>query len=144
MVRSSAPAECVTSARGREKSNPGDWPAGWQGLSVASPQRTRRRLATSDAVTQPDSEIVPKHEENPLGANWDATVMPPQDILDPSGATHWTVQRQDDNGNRFIVATGLTREQAEQLAASFEARGHKQLYWVELNQSQGDTGTGAD
>lgn len=39
--------------------------------------------------------------------------------------------RQDDNGNRYLVAKGLTREEAERQAAQFEARGHKQLYWVE-------------
>ncbi|MFI6152181.1 SPOR domain-containing protein [Kitasatospora sp. NPDC051170] len=41
------------------------------------------------------------------------------------------VMRQDDNGNRFLVAAGLERAEAERLAAEFEARGHKQLYWVE-------------
>ncbi|GAA2776132.1 NUDIX domain-containing protein [Kitasatospora aburaviensis] len=41
------------------------------------------------------------------------------------------VMRQDDNGNRFPVADGLARDEAERLAAEFEARGHKQLYWVE-------------
>jgi 2'-5' RNA ligase len=43
----------------------------------------------------------------------------------------WAIHRQDDNGNRFVVRTGLRREEAERLAAEFEARGHKQLYWVE-------------
>ncbi|MFJ4595939.1 MULTISPECIES: SPOR domain-containing protein [unclassified Kitasatospora] len=41
------------------------------------------------------------------------------------------VMRQDDNGNRFLVAAGLDRVAAERLAVEFEARGHKQLYWVE-------------
>jgi len=40
------------------------------------------------------------------------------------------VMRQDDNGQRFRVVGGIGREAAEQLAAEFEARGHKQLYWV--------------
>ncbi len=43
----------------------------------------------------------------------------------------WTVWRQDDNGNRFEVRRLATREEAESLAAEFEARGHKQFYWVE-------------
>ncbi|MFJ8042883.1 SPOR domain-containing protein [Kitasatospora sp. NPDC096147] len=43
----------------------------------------------------------------------------------------YRVMRQDDNGNRFLVAKGLTRPAAESMAAEFEARGHKQLYWVE-------------
>jgi hypothetical protein len=43
----------------------------------------------------------------------------------------WTVYRQDDNGNRFVVSTRLTREEAERLVTEFEARGHKQVYWAE-------------
>ena len=43
----------------------------------------------------------------------------------------WTVHRQDDNGNRFVVETGLSREDAERLVAMYEARGHKQVYWAE-------------
>ncbi|MFE0458010.1 SPOR domain-containing protein [Kitasatospora sp. NPDC058965] len=46
-------------------------------------------------------------------------------------APAWRVMRQDDNGNRFLVARGLGREEAEELARTFEARGHKQLYWTE-------------
>ncbi|WP_199881718.1 SPOR domain-containing protein [Streptomyces sp. CB03911] len=43
----------------------------------------------------------------------------------------YRVMRQDDNGNRYLVAGGLGRAEAERLAAEFEARGHKQLYRVE-------------
>ncbi|MFF3594978.1 SPOR domain-containing protein [Kitasatospora indigofera] len=43
----------------------------------------------------------------------------------------YRVMRQDDNGNRYLVAGGLDQAEAERLAAEFEARGHKQLYWVE-------------
>jgi hypothetical protein len=46
-------------------------------------------------------------------------------------AGSWAVHRQDDNGNRFVVRSGLGREEATRLAAELEARGHKQLYWVE-------------
>ncbi|RKE20945.1 hypothetical protein [Streptomyces sp. TLI_171] len=49
---------------------------------------------------------------------------------DDPGGPH-RVMRQDDNGNRFLLARGLGRAEAEALAAEFEARGHKQLYWVE-------------
>ena len=48
----------------------------------------------------------------------------------PTDAT-WAVHRQDDNGNRFVVRTGLSREEAERLVAEFETLGHKQHYWVE-------------
>lgn len=43
----------------------------------------------------------------------------------------WVVWRQDDNGNRFVVARKASRAEADELAAEMEARGHKQLYWVE-------------
>jgi len=41
------------------------------------------------------------------------------------------VLRQDDNGNRECLARCATREEAAAIAAAFEARGHKQVYWVE-------------
>jgi hypothetical protein len=40
------------------------------------------------------------------------------------------VWRQDDNGNRFVVERHLSRDEAERLAAEFEARGHKQVYAI--------------
>ncbi|MFF2750107.1 SPOR domain-containing protein [Kitasatospora sp. NPDC058048] len=45
----------------------------------------------------------------------------------------YRVMRQDDNGNRFLVAKGLDRAEARRLADGFEARGHKQMYWVEAD-----------
>ena len=43
----------------------------------------------------------------------------------------WSVWRQDEHGNRFEVARDLARDEAHRAAAAFEARGHKQRYWVE-------------
>jgi hypothetical protein len=42
----------------------------------------------------------------------------------------WVVWRQDDNGNQYEVSRLATRAEAEELAATMEARGHKQIYWV--------------
>jgi hypothetical protein len=42
----------------------------------------------------------------------------------------WIVWRQDDNGNQFEVARHERRADADALAATMEARGHKQTYWV--------------
>ena len=39
--------------------------------------------------------------------------------------------RQDDNGNRYAVAEYPTRDAAAGALVEFEARGHKQIYWVE-------------
>ena len=50
-----------------------------------------------------------------------------------SSDSEWTVHRQDDNGNRFVVREGLSREEAERLVAELEALGHKQLYWAAVS-----------
>jgi hypothetical protein len=55
--------------------------------------------------------------------------MDPTDKTSDSSASTWMVCRQDDNGNRFVVQTGLSYEEAERLVGVYEARGHKQLYW---------------
>lgn len=52
-----------------------------------------------------------------------------------AGDLNWEVHRQDDNGNRFVVETGLSRAAAERLVALLEGRGHKQLYWAEQRDS---------
>jgi hypothetical protein len=43
----------------------------------------------------------------------------------------WTVMRQDDNGNRYELARVTSRCEAESLMRRYEARDHKQIYWVE-------------
>lgn len=42
----------------------------------------------------------------------------------------WILMRQDDNGNRVEMARFAVRAEAEAAAEEFEARGHKQMYWV--------------
>ena len=46
----------------------------------------------------------------------------------------WELWRQDDTGNRFLVARGR-REELEQQRLQFEALGHKQMYWVARSRS---------
>lgn len=43
----------------------------------------------------------------------------------------WRVMRLDDNGNTLEVAVASCEAEAETIAAAFEARGHKQTYWIE-------------
>ncbi|WNG42339.1 hypothetical protein F0U61_37060 [Archangium violaceum] len=43
----------------------------------------------------------------------------------------WTVWRQDDHGNRFPMDVLATERTARCLANLYEARAHKQSYWVE-------------
>lgn len=49
----------------------------------------------------------------------------------PSEQT-WAVWRQDDNGNAFRISGGHSAADAERICAEFEARGHKQHYWKQL------------
>lgn len=45
----------------------------------------------------------------------------------------WRLCRLDDNGNRFVKARRLTQAQADSERARFEALGHKQSYWIEID-----------
>ena len=45
--------------------------------------------------------------------------------------SRWSIWRQDDHGNRFEVARGLSSADAERELARLEASGHKQTYWIE-------------
>ena len=53
--------------------------------------------------------------------------MPDRRTAQPA---RWAVMRRDDNGNTFEVAAYGTECEADIVADTFEARGHKQSYWV--------------
>lgn len=53
-------------------------------------------------------------------------------------APTWTVWRVDDNGSRFLVERFASEAEARACAERFEARAHKQHYWVERS-SDADT-----
>lgn len=52
-------------------------------------------------------------------------------VLGPGESGEYCLMRQDDNGNRYAVAYFPDRDAAEKARAEFEARGHKQIYWVQ-------------
>lgn len=43
----------------------------------------------------------------------------------------YEVWRMDDNGNRALIATLVDKAEAERVLREYEARGHKQTYWIE-------------
>jgi hypothetical protein len=43
----------------------------------------------------------------------------------------WRVVRQDDNGNVFVVAEVESEAEAHELAETYEACAHKEMYFVE-------------
>lgn len=45
--------------------------------------------------------------------------------------TRWRLMRQDDHGNQFEIRSFATEAEARRHAQLLEARGHKQMYWVE-------------
>ncbi|MEW1900587.1 SPOR domain-containing protein [Streptomyces sp. NPDC057242] len=52
-------------------------------------------------------------------------------MTDSGPVLPWLVIRQDDNGNRYRVGRYATEAEAQKVADGLDARGHKQLYWVE-------------
>lgn len=48
-----------------------------------------------------------------------------------AGLLRWVVYSQGDDGNRFEVERLKSRAEALEVAASMEALGHRQTYWVE-------------
>ena len=46
------------------------------------------------------------------------------------GPLAWTVRRLDDNGNEYDITRVTSRCEAAAITREYEARGHKQTYWV--------------
>jgi len=46
------------------------------------------------------------------------------------GKADFSVWRLDDNNNEFLVRDGLTEDEALALVREYEAKGHRQAYWV--------------
>lgn len=47
-----------------------------------------------------------------------------------AGRARYVVMRADDNGNEVEVIRTMTRREAEAVQRAYEARAHKQIYWV--------------
>ncbi len=73
-----------------------------------------------------DFEHLRFHMPVPTGEIWRWTPDP----LIASPKT-WVVVRQDDNGHRYEIGAFTSSCEADAAAKAFEARGHKQMYWVE-------------
>jgi len=58
------------------------------------------------------------------------TTRPPARKTGPDRRIH-RLMRMDDHGTVFEISRHEDVLEAERLARSFEARGHKQMYWVE-------------
>jgi hypothetical protein len=43
----------------------------------------------------------------------------------------WSVWRQDDNGNKFLMNFNMSEAQAKQMVSHYESLGHKQCYWAQ-------------
>jgi hypothetical protein len=48
----------------------------------------------------------------------------------PAPQESWQLWRQDDNGNRFLVAASENRACLERQQRELEQGGHKQSYWI--------------
>jgi len=54
------------------------------------------------------------------------------------GEADFSVWRLDDNNNEFLVRSGLTEEDALALVREYEAKGHRQAYWVKWENGAAD------
>lgn len=45
-------------------------------------------------------------------------------------AALWSVWREDDNSNSFLIKDNLLKNEASQLVKDYEAKGHKQTYYI--------------
>jgi hypothetical protein len=53
--------------------------------------------------------------------------------------TVYDLWRQDDHGNKYLVERFMSREAADEARKRYEARGHKQTYWVDTRVEGQDT-----
>lgn len=112
------PADGKATSLGRIGLRVADVPAAIRASLAAGGRLDREYDADRDVAVLVDPDGT-KVELSGRGAAIDAT---PHD--------RWTVWRQDDNGQRFRISSGHARTVAERTCAEFEAKGHKQLYWI--------------
>ena len=82
-----------------------------------------------DAITNPTTKFRFKAAQSFWSDNTDRFQSNQPMTTSKANSGEWIVWRQDDNGNRFVVQTSLTHEQAKLLVKSLEEKGHKQVYW---------------
>lgn len=85
-----------------------------------------RRVSISVAGTSPDTrldlfEILRAMELSEADLPWVRPLL---------GPARWLLYRLDDNGNEFLIERYQQPEAAETIRAQYEAKGHKQLYFV--------------
>lgn len=92
-------------------------------LFARMPDESVVELQTSRAWLPEGSSVNLREASEPLlrAVRWLAPV---------ASSAIWSVWRQDDNGNRARISTGHSHEEADAICRTFEARGHKQLYWA--------------
>lgn len=85
-----------------------------------------QRVSISVAGTSPDTrldliEILTAMALSEADLPWVSPVL---------GPARWLLYRLDDNGNEFLIERYQQPEAAERIRAQYEAKGHKQLYFV--------------
>ncbi len=65
-----------------------------------------------------------------LGVKWGQDEFGWWAAIERSKVTDWTVWRQDDNGQSYVVETHLNEADAGLLVAELEGSAHKQTYWA--------------
>ena len=66
-----------------------------------------------------------------LGVTWGKDEFGWWAALQVADFPSWSVWRQDDNGNKYLMKANLTESEASRVVAHYERLGHKQHYWAE-------------
>jgi len=82
-------------------------------------------------MKQPSDEIIPL-AAHILPSLWDVQPIL-RGLVANSHNKHWAVWRQDTHGSAFKIQSGLAHAEATKIVAEYEAKKHKQHYWVEAD-----------
>lgn len=82
-------------------------------------------------MKQPSAEIV-EMATHVLPSLWDVQPIL-RELVAGEKAQQWTVWRQDTHGSAFKIQSGLSNAEATKIVAEYEAKKHKQHYWVKID-----------
>ena len=103
-----------------------------------SPKRQRHFFHSSVPGKDVDSARLSSHVPLPMMQEHPNLQADRKETLPAD--SNWTVLRSDDNGNRFVIAHGLSHAAAQTMVKQFEDSGHKQCYWIKSASTEASVG----
>lgn len=98
-------------------------------ITAKSPDGTRFEAQLLDAGSESTEVELLRTIVEKMGVRWGHDDIGWWAMAPGSSFPTWSVLRQDENGNEFLVKANLRREEAEALVSEMDSRGHKQTFW---------------